>query len=79
MTSDLEGKKQKYEKFNYSKYNSTKFVGLENNLPDSFINPFLQVLYNIKPLRTSLLNHLCGEKYCLSCELGFLFCKIFKN
>jgi len=33
----------KFEEFNFSSYNSTRFAGLENDLPNSYANALLQV------------------------------------
>lgn len=70
---DLDEKRQKFEKFNYSKFNETKYIGIENQLEDHYINSIIQILYHIKPLRISCMNHFCNRHYCISCELGFLF------
>jgi PAB-dependent poly(A)-specific ribonuclease subunit 2 len=67
--------KQKYQEFDFSKFNTTNFIGLENILQYSnFVNATVQVLYHLnEELRISFMNHLCDKPYCLACELGFLF------
>ena len=55
------------------KYNETSFGGLENILANSYVNACLQGIYFIPDLRVALLEHLCRQEDCLSCELAFLF------
>jgi len=55
------------------KYNSTKFVGLEPHIPNTYCNNMLQVLYFINPLRVALQSHCSMKETDLSAELGFLF------
>ena len=59
--------------FDYARRNATAFAGLENSLPNSYINPMLQVLYFAPVLRGAVRAHLCTRDYCLACELAFLF------
>ena len=59
--------------FDYARRNQTPFAGLENSLPNSYINPMLQVLYFMPVLRGAVREHLCTRDYCLACELAFLF------
>lgn len=58
----------------------TPFVGLENNVPNSFINPLLQLLYSLPAVRdqalvsqTSPYHHHEAGQGSIMCELGFLF------
>ena len=55
-------------------------MGLENNVPNSLINPILQLCYSLPPLRDqALLSQLNAFHYqeahqgTVVCELGFLF------
>eukprot|EP00741_Cyanophora_paradoxa_P005203 tig00000852_g5043.t1 len=59
--------------FDFGYYNKTCFSGLENSLPNSFVNSLLQLLFFLRPLRVAILNHLCNVPICLACELAFLF------
>lgn len=62
-----------FEDFDFSPYNKTFFSGLENILPNSYINPLIHLLYYIPQLRVHVLNHLCESEFCLLSELSFLF------
>ncbi|KAL6047104.1 poly(A)-specific ribonuclease [Balamuthia mandrillaris] len=61
------------EGFNFEYYNRTKFGGLENVYANAYTHACLQTFYFIPQLRMHMLNHVCREEFCLSCELGFLF------
>lgn len=55
-------------------------MGLENNVPHSYVNSILQVLYSFSSVRNQALrsqvspyHHQEANQYTLWCELGFLF------
>ncbi|TGZ84439.1 hypothetical protein EX30DRAFT_356743 [Ascodesmis nigricans] len=64
------------EDFDFSYYNNTNFSGLETNIPNSYMNPLLQ-LYRFTPqLRNVALMHTalyCTKEDCVICQMGFLF------
>eukprot|EP00667_Euglena_gracilis_P001373 EG_transcript_1373 len=66
-----------WDDFEFGRYNGTPFRGLENTLPHSYTNALLQALFFMMParfpLRALFLSHMCKERFCLSCEMGFLF------
>eukprot|EP00750_Incisomonas_marina_P027349 INCI6178.4.p1 GENE.INCI6178.4~~INCI6178.4.p1 ORF type:complete len:1357 (-),score=217.14 INCI6178.4:1524-5594(-) len=62
-----------FDGFDFGRFNKTMFAGLENLLPDSYINSIIQMVYHIPSVRDALLRHVCGRTGCLACELGFLF------
>lgn len=62
------------EGFNFLQYNkSGLFCGLENALPNVYVNAVVQMLYFSPPIRTAVGDHVCDRDWCISCELGFLF------
>lgn len=62
------------EGFNFLKYNkSALFCGLENALPNVYVNAVVQILYFTPPLRRAIAKHSCDRPWCITCELGFLF------
>lgn len=65
---------ESFEGFDFLKYNkSALFCGLENALPNVYVNAAVQVLYFTPPLRRAIGSHTCERQWCISCELGFLF------
>lgn len=46
---------------------------MENNLPNSFLNAEVVLLWSLRALRSLVLAHTCAAPDCLSCELKFLF------
>ncbi|KAL9643366.1 hypothetical protein ABK040_014819 [Willaertia magna] len=82
--------KFRFQGFDFSKYNNTKYIGLENNLGVApILNSYIQVLYHLVPqLRISLMNFLSMDdlnnsnstnNYSLATELGFLFTLMEQN
>lgn len=61
------------EGFDFGRFNSTLYAGLENTQPNSFLNSLIQMLYFVPPVRYALMGHLSGTDSCLADELGFLF------
>ena len=51
----------------------TPFVGLENNIPNSFLNAEVMLLWSVRAFRSLVLAHTCVSAGCISCELKFLF------
>jgi PAB-dependent poly(A)-specific ribonuclease subunit 2 len=69
----IKASKLGFEDFDFKPFNKTGLSGLENILPNSYVNPLVQMLYHIPQLRVAAQNHLCASDHCLMCELGFLF------
>eukprot|EP00232_Nephroselmis_pyriformis_P020844 CAMPEP_0182864542 /NCGR_PEP_ID=MMETSP0034_2-20130328/7223_1 /TAXON_ID=156128 /ORGANISM="Nephroselmis pyriformis, Strain CCMP717" /LENGTH=596 /DNA_ID=CAMNT_0024996801 /DNA_START=83 /DNA_END=1869 /DNA_ORIENTATION=- len=69
--------RQRFEEFDFSYYNKTKFAGLENDLANCYCNSLLQVLYFIPPLRDAASHQRWGldfkREFSLIAELGYLF------
>lgn len=62
------------EGFDFLRYNqSGVFCGLENSLPNVYVNSVVQMLYFTPPIRRAIAEHTCDRDWCISCELGFLF------
>ena len=59
--------------FDFSSYNTTRFAGLLNLLPNSYTVVIIQMLYHNQVVRANVLNHICDRELCLTCELNFLF------
>ena len=65
----------RFEEFDFSFYNRTRFAGLENNIPNCYCNALLQALYFIPSFRETVLSHKPepDHEFCLVCEIHFLF------
>eukprot|EP00208_Stichococcus_sp_RCC1054_P007145 CAMPEP_0206139688 /NCGR_PEP_ID=MMETSP1473-20131121/7013_1 /ASSEMBLY_ACC=CAM_ASM_001109 /TAXON_ID=1461547 /ORGANISM="Stichococcus sp, Strain RCC1054" /LENGTH=1376 /DNA_ID=CAMNT_0053533577 /DNA_START=121 /DNA_END=4251 /DNA_ORIENTATION=- len=69
----------RFEAFDFSAHNRTRYAGLENDMANSYANPLWQILYFIPALRETMMRHVAepDKEFCLSCELGFLFRMLF--
>ena len=70
--------KQRIKDFNYEALNATPFVAFENNAPNAYTNPVLQVMFALPEVRdcalaaqAAMYHH--NNPTTLWCELGFLF------
>ncbi|KPM02511.1 ubiquitin specific protease-like protein 1 [Sarcoptes scabiei] len=61
------------DEYDFSRYNNSFFPGLDSTIPNAYANNMIQCLYFIPSFRSSVINHICDNEYCLICELGFLF------
>lgn len=68
------------EDFDFGFYNRTNHSGLENDIPNCYLNSLLQCLFQLPLLRSLAEVHAmaggagrCEEEGCLLCEVGFLF------
>jgi PAB-dependent poly(A)-specific ribonuclease subunit 2 len=67
---------QSLEGFDYSLYNKSPFCGLENGLPNAYVNPVIQSLYFLEEFREYVMpldKIRVEEEYCLMDELALLF------
>ena len=48
-------------------------MGLENNIPNSFLNGVVFFFWSISGLKEAVLTHFCNNPLCVTCELRFLF------
>ena len=51
----------------------TFLVGLENNIPNSFLNGIVFLFWCISGLKERIMSHICDDPLCVACELRFLF------
>ncbi|KAL9099961.1 MAG: hypothetical protein Q9163_004602 [Psora crenata] len=61
--------------FDFRAYNNTIYSGLETDIPNSYLNPLLQLMKYTPIMRNQALHHVSGsclDEDCLFCELGFL-------
>lgn len=63
----------RFEEFDFASYNTTRFAGLENNLPNCYCHAILQTLFFIPELRAACMSRVSPHEFSLSDELGFLF------
>ncbi|KAK9820479.1 hypothetical protein WJX72_010776 [[Myrmecia] bisecta] len=65
----------RFEDFDFSFHNRTRFAGLENDIANCYANALLQVLYFIPGIREALLRHVPDpdKEFSLACELSLLF------
>ena len=68
------GPQEKFVEFDFKFYNTTRFAGLENNLPNCYCNSLLQVLYFTYPFCNELLRSTPDPdfEFCIRDELSFL-------
>ncbi|GJQ11559.1 hypothetical protein GpartN1_g3350.t1 [Galdieria partita] len=67
---------QSFEGFDYSLYNKSPFCGLENGLPNSYVNSVIQSLFFLDEFREYVIplhRIRVEEEYCLMDELSLLF------
>jgi len=70
--------KRGLDAFDFGRYNTTPFSGLENILPNTYTNAVLQMLFFVPEVRLAILHQqynprLWDNDKSLGCELGFLF------
>ena len=61
------------EDFDFGKYNGTNVGGLENMIPNSYVNAWIHTMLFIWPLRSRVLSYLSAKEVSLTDELGFIF------
>eukprot|EP00172_Hildenbrandia_rubra_P000736 Plantae.Rhodophyta-Hildenbrandia_rubra.ctg1404.p1 GENE.Plantae.Rhodophyta-Hildenbrandia_rubra.ctg1404~~Plantae.Rhodophyta-Hildenbrandia_rubra.ctg1404.p1 ORF type:complete len:1176 (-),score=145.65 Plantae.Rhodophyta-Hildenbrandia_rubra.ctg1404:3133-6510(-) len=67
---------ESWEGFDFLRWNKSGdlgFCGLENGLPNTYVNPLIQALYFSPPFRYTIADHKCDRGNCIACELNFLF------
>ncbi|GJD05711.1 PAB-dependent poly(A)-specific ribonuclease subunit PAN2 [Galdieria sulphuraria] len=67
---------QSFEGFDYTLYNKSPFCGLENGLPNSYVNSVIQSLFFLDEFREYVIplhRIQVEEEYCLMDELSLLF------
>lgn len=61
--------------FDFSYYNPTEFSGLEGDITNCYVNPYLQLLKFTPTIRNLSLHHAAGRCFvplCLLCEAGYV-------
>jgi PAB-dependent poly(A)-specific ribonuclease subunit 2 len=56
-------------------YNKSPYSGLESHIANCYVNPVLQALHYLAPVRALAKAHIvtdCPAERCLLCELGFV-------
>lgn len=68
-------KGSRYEEFDFSRYNKTRFSGLENGLANCYVNSLLQVLFFCRPMHDLLMQHIPdpNSEFNLLDEMSLLF------
>lgn len=63
------------DEFDFSSYNKSPYLGLENTIANCYMNALLQVLYFMQPMRNVVLKQMpdAAAEFNLTDELGFLF------
>jgi PAB-dependent poly(A)-specific ribonuclease subunit 2 len=63
------------DEFDFSSYNKSPYLGLENTIANCYMNALLQVLYFMQPMREVVLKQMpdAAAEFNLTDELGFLF------
>ncbi|KAL6767877.1 PAR1 [Auxenochlorella protothecoides x Auxenochlorella symbiontica] len=64
-----------FQDYDYSACNASPFVGLENDLANSYCNALVQALFFVPGVRAALLRHVprSNDEFCLAGELALLF------
>jgi PAB-dependent poly(A)-specific ribonuclease subunit 2 len=68
-------KGSRFEEFDFSRYNTTRFSGLENGLANCYVNSLLQVLFFCRPMYDLMMQHVPDPnlEFALLDEMSLLF------